>query len=190
MDRPTSPTIDLLLVFGVVYAIQQIAGAFGIGSVWFALATPFARPWTLVTSVYAHASIQHLVTNAISLVLVGFALERFTTRFRFHVFVLLTGSLAAVAELLVAGALGRTVAVLGASGAILALFGYVLTGNRLVDGLFSRFRLGHRAKLALVVVAAVVVTLATAERGVAVVAHATGFVLGMVGGRYRLLRVN
>ncbi|UWG46867.1 Membrane associated serine protease [Halanaeroarchaeum sp. HSR-CO] len=190
MDRPTSPTIDLLLVFGVVYAIQLIAGAFGIGSVWFALATPLVRPWTLVTTVYAHASIQHLVTNAVSLALVGFALERFTTRFRFHAFVLATGSLAALAEVLVAGVLGRTVAVLGASGAILALFGYVLTGNRLVDGLFSRLHLGHRTKLALIVAAAVVVTLATAERGVALIAHSTGFAMGIVAGRYRLLRVD
>ncbi|MFW6265534.1 MAG: rhomboid family intramembrane serine protease [Halanaeroarchaeum sp.] len=190
MDRPNSPTIDLLFVFAAVYAVQEVGAVVGVGSVWFALTTPLVRPWTLVTTVYAHASLQHLVTNAVSLALVGFALERLTTRFRFHAFVLLTGSLAALAELLVAGVLGRTVAVLGASGAILALFGYVLSGNRLVDGVFSRVRLGRRAKLVLVVAAAVVVTLATAEQGVALVAHFSGFLMGLLAGRYRVLRVD
>ena len=189
MRRPRSPTVDLLLVIIGVYLVQTIGGIVGLGAVWFALATPVRRPWTLITTVYAHASIQHLLTNAVALAVVGLALERSTTRGRFHAFVLVTGALAAVAELLVGAVLGTRVAVLGASGAILALYGYVLAGNPLTGGLLSWVELGRRGKVLLVAGIAIAVTVLTAGPGVALVAHFTGFVLGLVAGRRRVLRV-
>ena len=188
MRRPKRPTVDLILLFAGVFVVQRVAGGLGVGVGGFALATPVARPWTLVTSVYAHATVGHLLANAVALVVVGLVLERSTTRSRFHAFVLVTGAVSAVAELLVGAALGRPTAVLGASGAILACFGYVLAGNRLAGGLLSRVDLGRRGAVALLALAAGVVTLLTAGPGVAVVAHATGFVLGVVAGRVRLLR--
>jgi membrane associated rhomboid family serine protease len=188
MGRLQSPTVDLLLVFGVVFVVQQVAGVVGYGTAWFALATPLARPWTLVTSVYAHATVGHLLTNALALVLVGFALERYTTRVRFHVFVLVAGVVAGIGQLLVSAAVGTSVAVIGASGAVLALYGYVLVGNRVVDGLFSRVDIGRRATIAVIVIVALAVTLSTAGGGVALVAHFVGFVVGIVAGRGRVLR--
>jgi membrane associated rhomboid family serine protease len=185
-----SPTVDLLGLFAGVFLVQQLSGVVGLGPAWFALATPLARPWTLVTSVYAHASLAHLVANAVALVLVGLPLERFTSRARFHAFVLATGSLAGVAELLVGSLTGGSVAVVGASGAILALYGYVLAGNPLSGGLLARLDLGRRATALLLVAVAVTVTLLTAGAGVALVAHFTGVVLGAVAGRLRLLRVS
>ena len=182
-----SPTLELLVAFAALFVLQLVAGLLGGGLGWFALSAPFARPWTLVTSVYAHASLSHLFANAVALALVGFALERFTTRWRFHAFVLVTGMLAGLAELLVGGLLGRPVAVLGASGAVLALYGYVLAGNPLTGGLLARFDLGYRARTALLVGVAVAVTVLTAGAGVALVAHFTGVVLGAVGGRLHVL---
>lgn len=190
MGRLESPTFDLVVIFGIVYLVQEVAGLFGFGISWFALAAPFVRPWTLITNVYAHASIGHLLTNAVALALVGFGLERYTTRLRLHGFVLVTGAIAASVELLVGTALGRSVAVVGASGAILALYGYVIAGNRITDGVFSRVTLSRRTKVVLVATAALVVTILTADRGVALIAHATGFVLGLLGGRIGLLRVD
>jgi membrane associated rhomboid family serine protease len=73
-----------------------------------------------VTSVYAHASLTHLAVNAIARVIVGVPLKPFSTRGRFHAFVLVTGPLAGLAELAVGGLLGGSVSVLGASRAILA----------------------------------------------------------------------
>lgn len=189
MRRPASPTLDLLAVFGAVFVCQRLGGFFGLGIAWFALAAPVAHPWTLVTSVYAHASLVHLLSNAVALAVVGLALERATTRGRFHGFVLVTGMLAAVTEFLVAGLVGTPVAVLGASGAVLALYGYVLAGNPVTGGLLSLFDLGRRAKVLLVAVVALAVTLLTASPGVALVAHFTGFALGLVAGRLRVLRV-
>lgn len=187
MRRPKRPTVDLLLLFVSVFALQQLAGLFGVGIVWFALATPFARPWTLVTSVYAHASVGHLLANAVALVVIGLLLERWTSRARFHVFVLVTGAVSAVTELVLGVVVGRPTAVLGASGAILACFGYVLAGNRLTGGLLSRVDLDRRTRVALLVAAAVAITVLTAGPGVAIVAHATGFVLGLVAGRVGIL---
>lgn len=184
-----SPTLDLLVLFGAVYVVGRVGAVLGAGVAVLALSAPIARPWTLVTTVYAHASLEHLLTNAVALALVGFGLERYTTRVRFHAFVLGTGTIAAIAELLIGTALGGSVAVLGASGAILALYGYVIAGNRLVDGVSRRFDPGGRVKVFLLLTIVVVVTYLTAGPGVALVAHATGFLLGLVAGRLGLLSV-
>lgn len=190
MRRPKRPTVDLLFAFAGVFAVQQVAGAVGIGVEWFALATPVRRPWTTVTTVYAHANLGHLLANAVGLVVVGLVLERSTTRTRLHAFVLVTGMISAAAEFLVGVAFGSPVAVLGASGAILAGFGYVLAGNRVVGGVLSRLDLGRRGSTALLLCVAVAVTLLTAGPGVALVAHCTGFAVGAVAGRLGVLRVD
>lgn len=188
MRDPNSPTVDLLVLFGVVFVCQRLGGLVGLGTPWFALAIPAARPWTLVTAVYAHASLAHLLANAVALAVVGLALERTTTRVRFHAFVLVTGTLAGLAELLVGALTGTPVAVLGASGAILALYGYVLAGNPITGGVLAAVNLGRRAKAVLVAVAALAVTVLTAGPGVALVAHFTGFGMGVVAGRVGMLR--
>ena len=188
MRRPRRPTVDLLVVFAVVFAVQQVAGVVGFGVEWFALATPLRRPWTVVTTVYAHATLGHLLANAVGLVVVGLLLERSTTRTRFHGFVLGTGMLSAGAEFLIGAALGSPVAVLGASGAVLAGFGYVLADNRLAGGVLSWAGLGRRGSVALLIAVAAVVTLVTFGPGVAVVAHFTGFVVGALAGRGGVLR--
>lgn len=188
MRWPRSPTVDLLGVFAAVFVAQRVGGVVGIEIGSFALAAPFARPWTLVTSVYAHASVAHLLANAVALVVVGFALEQFTTRARFHGFVLVTGALAGLAQVLVGRLVGQPTAVLGASGAILALYGYVLAGNPLTGGVLARVDVGYRGRFLLLLLVAVVVTVATAGPGVAIVAHFAGVVLGAVAGRLHVLR--
>lgn len=191
MRWPNSPTAELLAVMGVVFLVQRLGGPIGLGPAAFALALPLSvAPWTVVTSVYAHASLDHLLANAVGLAIVGFALERFTSRVRFHAYVLVSGAVAGLVELLVSGLVGGSVAVLGASGAVLALYGYVLAGNPLTGGVLDRLDLGRRAKLGLVAAIALVVTLLTAGSNVALVAHATGLVFGLVSGRFRLLRVS
>ena len=187
MRRPTRPTVDLLVVFTAVFALQQVAGLVGVGVEWFALSTPLRRPWTLVTTVYAHATLGHLLENAVGVVVVGVLLERATTRVRFHGFVLVTGMVSALAEFLVGAALGTPVAVLGASGAVLAGVGYLLAANRVADGILSRAALGRRGSAVLLLAVAVAVTLLTAGPGVAVVAHFAGVAVGAVAGRVGVL---
>lgn len=181
-----SPTVTLLVIFGIVYLAQMATDVLGL-RVIFALSLPLeVRPWTLITSVYAHASLIHLLSNSFALLLVGLPLERSTTPFRFHLYFLLTGVCAGLAQVIVSDAFGAPVAVIGASGAIFALLGYLFTGNELSNTVLERVSPRIRAVIVLVLAAAL--TLTTAAPGVALVAHFAGFVIGAVGGRIRVLR--
>ncbi|WP_101295371.1 rhomboid family intramembrane serine protease [Halegenticoccus soli] len=165
-----SPTVETLVAFVVVFALQSVARPLGLGGL-FVLAPP-------------------LYETPVALVLLGLPVEHETTRARFHAFFLVTGSLAALAEITV-GALfaPRAVGVLGASGALFALLGYMLTGNPLSGSALDRLNLSRRAQLLVFAAVAVVITFATSAPRVALVAHFTGLLLGLVAGRTRLLRV-
>ena len=200
MRRPAdSPTVALLVVVVLVYAVQV---ALGIAMGWtdavalFALTQPITEhPWTVVTSIYAHWTLDHLLTNAIGLVIAGALVERNTTYGKFQAFVLLTGIAAALSELLVAVALGphvpwitSNVAIMGISGSIMALIGYVLASNTVTATILGRVQLSRRTQIAIVVVVAAAITYLTTGPRVAVVAHFAGLVLGLVAGHQRILR--
>lgn len=194
-----SPTLTLLVAFVAVFALQAVvgllAGPLTVQSL-FALSTPVTvRPWTVVTSIYAHGSVSHLVANAIALVIVGLPLERETTPLRFHGFFLATGALAGLAEVWFAALAGAVlpgvvaqVNVLGASGAVFALLGYLLTSNRITDRVVGSFEVTGRAQLLLLAVAAAAITVVTGGQQVALVAHFTGLLLGLLAGRVHVLR--
>ena len=188
---PTAVTLALVLA---VFACQQVAGLLGWRGL-FALSNPlFARPWTLVTSVYAHASVPHLVGNALALALGGLLVERVTTNGRFHAFFVCVGAFAGATQVVVVGLVGPLVpgvpagvSVVGASGAILGLYGYLLGANRLTEWVVAGVSLAPRIQLALGVVLAAAITLLTANPGAALVAHFTGLLVGFLAGRAHLL---
>ncbi|WP_423996172.1 rhomboid family intramembrane serine protease [Halorubrum trapanicum] len=182
--RATLETLGITLLVGATQALLSLVGLFGL----LALSTPVSvAPWTLVTSVYAHGSVGHLLANAVALLLVGPLVERRTTRLRFHAFVVATGALAGVAQVTVGSLLGPPSAVLGISGAVFALGGYLLAGNVVSATLFDRLRLSPRVQLLLFGLVAVVLTATTAAPGVALIAHATGAFCGLAAGRVGLL---
>ena len=184
-----SPTLEAAAVSFVLSVIGFGSAYVGAGPTLFALSLPLTvHPWTVVTSVYTHASIAHLVLNLVAFVLAGLVVERRTTRLRFHGFVLLTGMLSGVATVLVGAILGRSVAVIGLSGAVLALFGYLLAGNLVTDLVVGRLSPSRRTLIPVVLGLAVVVTVATGGPNVAYTAHLTGFALGLLTGRFHLLR--
>ena len=181
-----SPTVQTLLVMFVVFAVQQVAALVGLMGFFFVLGPTFPlRPWSLVTSVYAHGGLPHLLSNALMLVLVGLMVESLTSNVRYHAFFIATGVLSGLAQVL----LWPGSRVLGASGAIFAFLGYLVAGNPVSSSILDAFRLSGRAQLAVFAVLAVVVTFLTGAPGVAVVAHFTGFLLGLLAGRMGLLRV-
>lgn len=191
-SRGRSPTLETLVVFLAVFAAQSLVGLVSqqLATGLFVLAPPLSvRPWTLLVSVYAHANVTHLVSNAVVLVLVGFAVERVTTKWRFHAFFAAVGMAAGAAQVLASGLVGPGTAVLGASGAVFGLLGYLLAGNAVTGAVLRRLPLGGRGRVALLLALAIGVTLLTARPGVALVAHFAGFVLGAVAGRAHLLRV-
>jgi membrane associated rhomboid family serine protease len=162
----------------------------GLGTAWFALSLPLeVRPWTVLLATYAHAGPAHLFANALGLVLVGPLVEHGTTRLRFHAFFAGAGAIAGLSEVLVSGVTGPATAVLGGSGAVFALLGYAVTGNRVVGRVFDRVEVDRSLTLGLFVVVAAALTVATAAPGLALVAHFTGLLVGLLAGRRRLLRV-
>ncbi|TYL38177.1 rhomboid family intramembrane serine protease [Natronococcus pandeyae] len=190
------PLIDLLVIFVVVYVLQAVAAAAGAMIGLFVLAPPLAdNPWTIVTSVYAHAGLGHLLSNSVALVLFGWPVARATTRLRFHTFVLLTGALAGVSQIVLTGVFASlpfmgvtpTEGVLGASGAVFALLGYLIASNRLSSVIASVVDVPRWVTWAIFFVLAVIVTLATAQPGVALIAHFSGFLVGLLAGRAGVL---
>lgn len=181
-----SPTLQTLAVMGVVFVVQQVLQLVGLMGFFFVLSPSFfARPWSLVTSVYAHANLTHLLGNALVLLPVGLAIESFTSRVRYHAFFVTTGVIAGLSQVFLTGS-----GVLGASAAIFALLGYLVTGNPVSNSVLDRLGLDRRVQLVVFGVLAVLVTIFTGSPGVALVAHFTGFLLGLVGGRLGVLGTN
>lgn len=178
-DSPTLVTVALILA---VFICQQVAAFVGLRGL-FALSNPLlARPWTLVTNVYAHDGVTHLIGNALALALGGLLVEQVTTSARFHAFFVGVGALAGVTEVGISGS-----GVLGASGAILGLYGYLLGGNRITEWVVGGVALSPRVQLALGAVLAALITLLTASPRAALIAHFTGFLVGFLAGRDHLL---
>ncbi|OIB56231.1 rhomboid family intramembrane serine protease [Natrialba sp. SSL1] len=196
-DGQSNPIFELLAIFGLVFLIQAITDLVGLMTGLFVLTLPLVEnPWTIVTSVYAHGGLWHLLSNSLALVVFGWPVARATSRARFHTFVLVTGSIAGISQVLLSDfaaaapiVSGDPVGVLGASGAIFALLGYLITGNRLSAGFASIIDVPQWLTLIVFVGLAIVVTLTTAAPGVALIAHFTGFLLGLLAGRTRLLQV-
>lgn len=171
----------------MVFVLQQLTATVGLASILFVLSMPFEnRPWALVTSIYAHANTAHLFANAIGMLILGLILERRTTAVRFHLFFISTGALAGAAEIWFGGLFGPR-SVLGASGAVFAILGYLLAGNRASTALFDRITVSPKVQLLLFVVIALGVTISTGGPGVALVAHFTGLIVGLLSGRLRIL---
>lgn len=182
-------TLETAFVVIIVFLIQSVVLAIGIGIDMFALAMPFDhRPWTIFTSVYAHANIMHLATNLLALLIFGSIVERRSTRRRFHTFIVSTGAIAGISEVLVGSLLGPSPLVVGISGAVFALMGYVVASNAVTDAVSRRVNVDPRLQFGLMIILAAAITWVTAGERVALVAHFTGFLIGLMAGRMHLLR--
>lgn len=188
MAQSHSPTLTLVGVLVLVFLLQIAIGVFGGTPLAFALTWPLThRPWTLLTSVFAHGGPLHLVTNVVGLAVLGMLLERNASSARFYAFFVGVGALAGATEVTIAHVLGYQVAVLGASGAIFGLLGYLLAGNTLTDAVAARVSLGTWPTIVLILAVAVGITWLTRGRSVALIAHFTGVVLGLLAGKAHLL---
>lgn len=185
-----SPTLETLLLLWAVYVIQLLGAEVGIGPGAFILGPSIAtQPWTLVTTVYAHAGPIHLVTNVLLLVPAGLFVERVTTRSGFHALFYLSGLAAAVVVVLTGAAFGVRAGALGASGAVFALIGYAITGGprRQTRGLKPvkgrrQVPVSTRALFVLLGGGLVVFPLVIGTRPLVALGHAVGFSSGLIAG--------
>lgn len=189
MRLTRSPTLQVLVAIAVVFVAQFVGKTVaGVGMEFFALALPLAQnPWTIVLSVYSHAGFGHLFANAVALFLFGLIVEEMTTPTRYHAFFIATGVFAGIVQTVAGVAFGEQAAVLGASGAIFGLMGYVIAGNFAVISVLDSVEVGWKMSVGAGLLLAVGLTLFTAAPGVALAAHFAGLVVGLVAGRFRLL---
>jgi membrane associated rhomboid family serine protease len=116
-----------LAIAVVVFLIQNIALMALPLDAWrgiFTLTT--AHPeyvWTWIISIFSHGSPAHLLFNAIALYFFGPLVERQVGSKKFAALFIVSGVLAGLGQVGVGLLTGETVAVLGASGAIMAIMG-------------------------------------------------------------------
>jgi membrane associated rhomboid family serine protease len=189
-----SPTVETVAVIATVFLLQfplTLLGLFGL----LVLDPAFVvKPWVLLTGTYAHAGVGHLLGNLVPLLVFGFLVERVTTRWRYHAFFVATGALAGLSEVVLGSLLSFAPrGVVGASGAVFALMGYAVAGNDVAAWILDRIDSATESGwvvTAVVVLAAGAVAVLLSGPGTALIAHATGLLLGLVAGRARLLHVD
>jgi membrane associated rhomboid family serine protease len=191
-DESTDTWQDAVIGNAIVHTLAAMIGVTLVGWVagsgWVALAAPLLdRPWTVLTSVYAHQSVGHLLGNALVIATAGTIVAYATTTLRFHAFVIATGVLAGLTQILLGSALGWNVGVLGISGAGFALLGYVITSNR-ASARVSEY-VPRRVGIVLVVLLGAGLTILFGGANSAHGAHFAGAILGLAAGRSRLLAV-
>jgi membrane associated rhomboid family serine protease len=134
------------------------------------------RPWTLITYMFVHASFDHLFWNMLFLFFFGMELERRVGDLRFLQIYLLSGIVAAIAQMLIASG-----GLVGASGALYGVLGCLaIIAPEIRVLLFFVIPLSIRAS---VVIFALVdfLTMGSADN-IAHMAHITGLLVGLAFG--------
>ena len=122
--RNPTVTIGLLVAMGVYFAMARIAGGTDDLAVQVAFGANFGPLvadgdiWRLVTSIFLHANLLHLVLNGWALYVLGRNLEAFYGAWRFLALFLLSGVAGAICSAMLSHAIS-----VGASGGVFGLLG-------------------------------------------------------------------
>jgi len=141
--------------------------------------------WTIITSMFMHASFPHLFVNMISLMFLGSFLERLIGSRRFLLVYLLSGIIASLAFVVFAMFGDLNVSAVGASGAIFGIGGVlaVITPRLPVYILFIPIAMPMWLGIVLMLVLIWIVS-AIAGLPIGNTAHLGGFIAGLVYGFY------
>jgi membrane associated rhomboid family serine protease len=106
-----------VLVFMLQVAIEPLTDGLALVS-----ADVLSHPWTLVTSMFAHAGVNHLISNMFALIFFGMILERVIGGRKFLIIYFVAGLIGSLATLpLYEASLGASGAIFGILGALAAL---------------------------------------------------------------------
>ena len=121
-------TYGLLGVIGAFFVVElALLSRPALFDALFVIDTDWpARPWSLATSTLSHGSPQHLLLNGLFLYFFGPVVERIVGRRRFLALFFVAGALSGVTQVHLSAALGHPNGALGASGALMMLFGVVM----------------------------------------------------------------
>lgn len=170
-------------VFILELVVQQSYGLAAFERLFVLDASWPSKPWTLITSVFAHGSFNHILFNGLVLFFFGPLLERRIGSRRFLALVLAGGVLAGLAQVsFYATFLGQDQGVVGISGALMAIMGALtVLGPRLTVLIFF---IVPAPLWALTIGYAALDTLGLfAQTGsIAHIAHLAGLALGLIVG--------
>ncbi|MCR9173877.1 MAG: rhomboid family intramembrane serine protease [bacterium] len=194
-----STFMKLIFMNAIVFLLIQIALVFGrlakmLPETEYYLSKIFAmptgmmdflyHPWTIVTSMFAHFGFLHILLNMIMLYFIGRIFEQvFDGKKLLYTYLLggfAGGALEIIAHLVFAGLYGQYSSVVGASGAVMALFvllGFGRPDLKVTLFIFPPVRL---IWLALIYIAIDFFRLGTND-GVAHFAHLGGAIVGFIG---------
>lgn len=169
------------------HIIFPVAGIGRTDALWTAAfvldATNIQYVWTWFTSVFAHGGFFHFLMNAIVIFFFGPIVEKQLGVKKYIAFFLGAGAISGLAQVSVSAAMGGTAAVLGASGAGLAILGFVtlIIPNRTIYLMFV-LPAPIWAVTALFAGASVLgfISGGAGAGGVAQVAHLAGLIIGLV----------
>lgn len=196
-----STFMKLIFLNVIVFLAIQIAGVFGrlagmetetadILRQIFAMPTDLQdflyHPWTIITSMFAHFGFLHILLNMVMLYFIGRMFEQiFDGKKLLYTYLLggfTGGALEIIAHLAFPGIYGQFSSVVGASGAVMALFvllGFGRPDLKVTLFIFPPIRL---IWLAVIYIAIDFFRLGTND-GVAHFAHLGGAIVGFVGSR-------
>ena len=121
IEKHSFSALKLLAIIVVVFVLQVLVGS--ITDIFKLTSSDvFSRPWILLTSVFLHGSLTHLLYNMFALALFGTLLEGFVGKKKFLAIFFVTGILASfVASFFYSSALGASGAIMGVIGALAIL---------------------------------------------------------------------
>lgn len=183
--------VTWLLLAGIVagYVMSEQRGGsenirtlVNLGALWPPYVTERGEWWRLAAALFLHWGPLHAGINGVMLIVLGRAAEQAFGSFRMALIYVL-GGLASTAFVLwlAVARLSEPAVLVGASGAIMALFGG-LAGRHLVTWLRHRDVLDGRNLLTFALVIALQVAVDLAMPQVSLAAHASGLVAGLVIG--------
>jgi membrane associated rhomboid family serine protease len=120
---PISLSGVILIICFLVFLIAQVATGFVINYLALIPAILFERPWTIVTYMFVHLTFDHLFWNMLFLFFFGPALEQRIGEKMFLGIYLLSGVVAALAQVLILSGIDSFIPMVGASGALFGILG-------------------------------------------------------------------
>lgn len=131
--------------------------------------------YRLLTSMFLHFGIEHLLNNMVMLGALGFHLEPEIGKARFLLVYIISGIGGNICSLLLNISLGDVVVSAGASGAVFGLMGALLCAV-----IRNKGRIGRLNKKGMLILAALSIYVGLSEQGVDNAAHIGGLVCGLL----------
>lgn len=150
----------------LVFIGQLVTGGFGIPNLisWGAMVSGTGITWRIITSMFLHGGLLHLLMNMYALNLIGPFIEQQLGSFKFTLFYLGSGVIGGI----IVSLMSQGAVTVGASGAIFGLFAYMVLAQSVPD-LIKRQYIG-------LVVFNMLYSFITP--GISVLGHAGGFIGG------------